>query len=109
MSGRFKPHWYMRGRASRTKHTGLMTDFIADWYLGYKDAFVGAQSGPIAPMLGMASVGDTNFNSCEHHGTSQERYGTYLADFQFVRGGGGYTQPSHFRVTSQHVAQQYIR
>ena len=124
-------------RASRTKHKELMADFIAGWYLGYKDAFAGAQSDPTAPMLGMASVGDTNFNAPGHHGTPQERYGAYLAGFQFVKGGGGggvgggvqggfftgggaygvggygggggRAQPPHFRVAFQHAAQRYIR
>ncbi len=124
-------------RASRVKFTELMADFIAGWYLGYKDAFVGVNSDPTAPMLGMASVGDTNFNSPGHHGTPQERYGAYLAGFKFVKNGGGggigggarggflsssgsygingfgggngRTQPPHFRVAFQHAAQQFIR
>ena len=123
--------------ASQTKYTELMADFIAGWYLGYKDAFAGAQSDPTAPMLGMASVGDTNFNSPGHHGTPQERFGAYLAGFRFVKGGGGggigggihggfftgggiygmgnygggygRTQPPHFRAAFQYAAQQYVR
>ena len=126
-----------RVRASRTKHTELMADFIAGWYLGYKDAFAGTQSDPTAPMLGMASVGDTNFNSPGHHGTPQERYGAYLAGFRFVKGGGGggigggiqggfftgggayggggfgggygSVQPPHFRAAFRYAVQQYIR
>lgn len=124
-------------RASRVKHTELMADFIAGWYLGYKDAFAGVQSDPTAPMLGMASVGDTNFNSPGHHGTPQERFGAYLAGFNFVRGGGGggigggarsgffagggpygdggfgggrgWIQPPHFNVAFRHAASQYLR
>ena len=76
-------------RASRTVYAELMADFIAGWYLGYKDAFFGYQSDPTAPMIAMASRGDTNFNSPEHHGTPQERYRAYLAGLRFVSGGGG--------------------
>lgn len=124
-------------QASRVKYTELMADFIAGWYLGYKDAFTGAASDPTAPMLGMASVGDTNFNSPGHHGTPQERFGAYLAGFRFVQGGGGggigggvlggfftgggayggggygggngRAQPPHFRVAFQRAARQFIR
>ena len=124
-------------RASRVKYTELMADFIAGWYLGYKDAFRGVESDPTAPMLGMASVGDTNFNAPGHHGTPQERYGAYLAGFKFVKagngggigggvaggfftgggayggsrygGGRGHGQPPHFKVAFQHAAQRFIR
>ena len=125
-------------RGSRVKYTELMADFIAGWYLGYKDAFTGAGSDPTAPMLGMASVGDTNFNSPGHHGTPQERYGAYLAGFNFVKSGGGggigggvlggfftggagayggsgygggygRAQPPHFRTAFHHAAQKFIR
>ena len=125
-------------QASQVKFMELMSDFIAGWYLGYKDAFSGGQSDPTSPMLCMASVGDTNFNDPAHHGTAKERFGAYRAGFQFVNGGGGggvgggirsgffggggayggggygggygnSAQPPHFRAAFEHAARKYIR
>ena len=119
--------FYYGVRASRTKYMELMSDFIAGWYLGYKGVFVGARSDPTAPMLCMASSGDTNFNSPGHHGTPQERLEAYHAGFKFVEGGGGggirggffsggfgggygrAQQPPDFNVAFQHAKQKFIR
>ena len=125
-------------QASHVKFMELMADFIAGWYLGYKDALIGGQADPTSPMLCAASVGDTNFNDPAHHGTPKERFGAYLAGFQFVKGGGGgglgggvqsgffagggayggsgygggfgsRAQPPHFTTAFQHAARMYIR
>lgn len=126
-------------QASRIKYTELMADFIAGWYLGYKDAFVGSQSDATSPMIGMASIGDTNFNSPGHHGTPRERLGAYVAGIKFVKAGGGggmgggiqggffsgannfygnngfgggmggRTQPPDFRAALEYATRKYIR
>ena len=124
-------------QASRVKGMELMADFIAGWYLGYKDAFFGRQSDPTSPMLCMASVGDTNFNDPAHHGKPEERFGAYRDGFLFVKGGGGgglgggvqggfftgdgtyggggygggygsHSQPPHFEAAFRRGAQKYI-
>ena len=122
-------------RASRIKHTELMADFMAGWYVGYKDAMTGRQSDVSSAMLGMFSLGDTNFSSPGHHGTPRERLEAYTSGVLFVRqgtgggfdGGGGMAggflhdgglnvgggygrpQPPDFATAFNYAAQTYIR
>jgi uncharacterized membrane protein YgcG len=76
-------------RAAHVKYKELMADFIAGWYLGYKDMFVGGNVDPSPSMICMTTMGDTNFDNPAHHGTPEERLRAFAGGFRFVKGGGG--------------------
>ena len=106
-------------QASHTKYTELMADFMAGWFIGYKETAMGWQTDVSSAMLGMFSLGDTNFNSPGHHGTPRERLEAYTSGVVVVRqarsagylygGGYGLAQVPDFRTAFQFAAQTYIR
>ena len=128
-----------RVQATRVKYKELMADFIAGWYLGYKDTFVGGNVDPSASMICMTTMGDTNFDNPAHHGSPEERLRAFADGFHFVKGGGGgglgggrdrgfFTgggayggggfgggygsgaqQPPHFREAFAYAVREYIR
>lgn len=125
-------------RATSVKYTELMADFMAGWYLGYKDTFVGGNVDSTPVRVCMTSMGDTNFNNPAHHGSPSERLGAFASGFEYVKGGhagglgggrvggfftggggyghdgfgGGYgtgrKRPPHFREAFAYARQKYI-
>ena len=120
-------------RASRVKYTELMADFMAGWFVGYKQFLVGQPVSLNQAMIGMYSIGDTNFNSQGHHGTPRERLSAYVEGYRFTTagvsfggsgalGGGSYRSgrpdpsssygrrsPPNFRTAFQHAASRYVK
>ncbi len=62
-----------------SKPTELMADFVAGWYVpSYLEI-----SDATRPMEFIASLGDYDFNSPQHHGTPRERLNAYIKGARF--------------------------
>ena len=77
----------------------LMADMISGWYLAKKLQLVGQMHGPwVLEQYGLAdqtaavraifSIGDTNYNSPQHHGTGEQRVAAFVSGHEFGMLGG---------------------
>ena len=97
-----------RLRSSRVKHKELMADFMAGWYIGY--GIARGKDWDVRPgMQGVYSMGDTNFNDPQHHGTPRERLAAYDAGINFVRYAVARGQLPDFMAAFHYAAQDYVR
>ena len=85
----------------------LMADAISGWFLAKKLLFLGETLGPIqvqqigaddqtAAARAVYSLGDTNFTSRQHHGTSEQRVGAFVAGHNMGMQGGTFEHVFHF-------------
>ena len=85
----------------------LMADAISGWYLAKKLQLVGQTLGPIqvqqigasdqtAAARAVYSLGDTNFTSPQHHGTSEQRVGAFVAGHNMGMQGGTFEHVFRF-------------
>ena len=79
----------VQSRSNTVAPTELMADFIAGWYHGFRCAHACQNADPRFAETGLASVGDYNTQSKNHHGTPEQRAQAYRNGYQFVLGGGG--------------------
>lgn len=79
----------VQSRTSTVAPTELMADFIAGWYHGFRCTQSQGCTTPQFAESGLASVGDYNTKSRQHHGTPEQRAQAYRAGFQYIQSGGG--------------------
>ena len=94
--------------ARRIKYTELMADFMAGWYIGYGMAR-GKQWDVRLGMQGVYSIGDSNFNDPQHHGTPHERLAAYDAGINFVAHALQRRQLPDFMTAFRYAVQDFIR
>ena len=97
----------VRTRDGRVVGMELMADAISGWYLAKKLQLVGRTLGPIqvqrigasdqtAAARAVYSLGDTNFTSRNHHGTSEQRVGAFVAGHNMGMQGGTFEHVFRF-------------
>ena len=71
-------------QAPRTVQKELMADYVAGWYIGAKQIHIFRRAHDVTPAIrAFFELGDTNFNSSNHHGTPQQRANALIAGLQF--------------------------
>ena len=94
--------------SSRVKYRELMADFMAGWYIGY--GMARGKPWDVRPgMQGVYSMGDTNFNDPQHHGTPRERLAAYDAGINFVKYSVERGQLPDFGTAFRYAVRDYIR
>jgi hypothetical protein len=75
---------FQSGRFSPGRGAELHADFVAGWYMGFKQAtgIAVVQISGLAESL--FSKGDYNFNSRDHHGTPKERVRSMARGFELA-------------------------
>ena len=97
----------VRTRDGRVVGMELMADAISGWYLAKKLQLVGQTLGPIqvqrigaadqtAAARAVYSLGDTNFTSRNHHGTSEQRVRAFVAGHNMGMQGGTFEHVFRF-------------